>query len=251
MTVYSHSIDMHRPHGICHPASIRLLSCCALFLTLLACSTLPPYRSAPAITGLTQHNTELESFHTPFPPSYEITQRVVVHTATHAFDMTSVLAMREDGSWSAVALGSMGTALFRFHFDKQRYEVITAPASTPRSLLEDGVMRDIQHLFSRRLTDASEVVLHDESLTCLVTRRGAARLDEYCFQRDSRLPARSSRIKDGRVISEVTYHNIGVFPDLPTPVPRTILLRNNKWKYSLDITLLEITALTHQTSSDE
>ena len=174
------------------------------------------------------------------PGSYKLTQRVLLHVGHEDYDMTGYLFLKPDGSWLAVALGDMGMELFRFRFDGQHGEVLTMPDSFSMEPLLDGVIGDIQHLFGRR----------PESNTCLVQRRASAiglvthhdndYLEEFRFPRGTECPGRSLGVSKGGIVREATYLDRPPRPGARCSLAHRIILNNHKWRYSLEITLLDV-----------
>ena len=178
--------------------------------------------------------------HHPYRDGRRLTQRILVHHGGDDFDMIGYLFLDPDGSWRAVALGDMGIERFRFRGDAGHCEVTTKPASLPDGPLRDGVIGDIQHLFGRRGRSASYLVRRGESVVGLVIPSGVGDLDEYDFSRKRGCLMRSFGVSNGRVVREAVYSNPVPGPGDSPPLPCKVILHNHKWRYSMEIVILEI-----------
>ncbi len=226
-----------------HPSYIRhSASTCFWVWTLLTvtgCAT-HRYEHADPLDNRELHATYLSAVRDRYPDSCRLTQRIVVHAGRRDFDMTGYLFMKPDGSLLALSLGDMGIEMFRFQCDAEQCEVITKPVSFPVDPLYDGVIGDIQHLFARAGQSRSYLVRRGHATPCLVLQYDDGRLDEYQSADDCDFPARSLGVCGGKVVREVTYHSPMSYPGCSHFLPSRIVLRNHRWHYTMEITLLEV-----------
>lgn len=229
----------HRSH-IRHWASI-----CFWVLTVVSVTgcSMHRYEHADPLDNRDLQATCLSALRDRYPDSCRLTQRIVVHAGHKDFDMTGYLFMKPDGSLLALGLGDMGIELFRFQCDSEQCEVITKPGSFPVNPLYDGVIGDIQHLFARGRQPRSYLVRRGDATPSLVLRYDDGRLDEYQSVDDCDFPARSLGAIGGKVVREVTYHSPMSYPGCPHLLPSKIVLRNHRWHYTMEITLLEVRTL--------
>ena len=154
--------------------------------------------------------------------------------------MTGYLFLKPDGSWRAVALGDMGMERFRFEGDPQQGAVVIKPDSFPEQPLIDGVIGDLQHLFGMRPGLTEYLVQREGAGFGLVMRYDDGNLEEYLFSSEGDLPVRSCGVSNGKIIRAVTYHDPTMYPGCARPLARRIVLHNHKWRYSLEIVLLDV-----------
>lgn len=198
------------------------------------------YRPAERLDNPDLHRVYRSRIHNRFPEACRLTQRILVRRGGEDFDMTGYLFLKPDGSWRAVALGDMGMELFRFQGDPQRPEVVIKPDSFPGRPLLDGVIEDIQHVFGLKPESTTYLVQSDDEALSLIMQYDDGYLEDYLFSPEGESPTRSYGVLNGRITREVAYYDPVAYPDCEQPLARRIIVHNHRWRYSMEIVLLDV-----------
>ena len=169
-----------------------------------------------------------------------LTQRIVVSFPRHKLNLTGYLYLKPNGEWLAIALGDLGTEVLRLRGAGGSTEVLSFSNGLPAQVLRDGVGADIRHLFRRSTLCPGQTIRRADSLVSRVWPLDASHLDEYCYDTRTNTLVFSVGVADGSIVRQATYQEWTAFEGVDGPLPRTIILQNNEFAYSLRVVLLEV-----------
>ena len=230
------------PNG---PTTRRFQTCalaCVLGSSLLTGCALPQYRPGKRLADQCSLPTYMALLRNRNPDQCRLTQRILLRVGRRDLDMTGYLYLQPGDAWVALALGDMGMELFRLRFDDNGGEVIKKPDSMPANPLRNGIIRDIQHLFGWESASNTYLVERRNAETGLVLEHGDGSLEEYGFAKGGSAPVRSMGVSNRRIVREAVYSSPMKHPGIEHPLPGRIVLRNHKWRYTMEIVLLQVRA---------
>lgn len=173
-----------------------------------------------------------------YPAQFRLVQRLALRALGKQYDMLGYLVVSSPDSFRAVALGEMGGRIFDLSLDRGAAAIVKKPERMPPRPLVAGVIEDIRHLF---LPPEQPLALAEdaEGAPALIGSAGG-RTVEYDFGPPERRLTRSVTAEDGQVVREVVYSGYRSFPGFDVPVPSRIVVENRRWRYTLEVQILEI-----------
>ncbi len=176
-----------------------------------------------------------------YPRRFQMTQRIILHAGRKDFDFSAALSVDRECGFRAVALGELGVKFLDLVGANRDFEIVKRPERLPPKPILMGVMPDIQHLYMMNRFDHDGLIVRkEEGRTGLVFPAGDGTFDEYVFSDSNGALLTSHRVREDRVVSEIEYGASRRFAKWSAAVPAVIIVRNKRWKYTMEIRLIDI-----------
>lgn len=222
----------------------------AALLLATACATRYAPPAGDPIDDPATRTACIETLREAYPDSFKMVQRLALTIRGRRYDFVGYLIVRRGAGFRALTLGEMGGKVFDLESKDGERRILLKPDSMPPNPLIDGAMGEIAHLFDPRAAQDARLVRSAEGRPILSSEsEGVVREDT--FDAPGRPVLRSIEARDGRIARRATYETPRLFAGWPRPIPTRIRIENLRWRYELDIQLLEFHVLPDDAGGPE
>ncbi|MDT8317023.1 MAG: DUF3261 domain-containing protein [bacterium] len=171
--------------------------------------------------------------HGSYPEEFTLSQHILLTLRDKEYDFMAYLVVDRSRGFRALAFTDMGGKVFDFFSLNSESKIVSKPGIMPEAPILKGVMEEIALIFMTETGD--DEVIHQEGTGL---KSGKAEL-ETTFSSDKNLLSYELK-KEGSLISKVSLSKYRMFPGWTRLLPSEINIRNYRWNYTVNVTLLKI-----------
>lgn len=223
-----------------HRENFYVIAGLAFLLTSMSFCSLQTYGPPLPAPNQTQKAGYIHSLNNLYPRTFSAVQRIVLQVRRRQYDFLGHLAKSQKAVFRVTALGDMGGKLFDLYAAEGSVEVIENPMNMPEKPLITGVVGDIRHIFDIEIKNEAYLVQGEKGIVAVVSPFGIDQFHQYIFRADGRGITSSRTVIKGILVREVEYGEYMDFEGFAFPLPKMIQVKNFRWRYELEIELLNI-----------
>lgn len=218
----------------------RIVCCSIAFLVVTSGCAGRRYSPGPVVERPEQLERLTRAIERGYPDQFTLVQRVVLVAGGKQYQFQGYLAVRRGQAFRAVAFGEIGGTIFDILATSQGVSILANSAHVPGKPLILGVAEDIRHLFDPPRSGPCRMTERQPGQFAVVRDSPGGGMAEWRFDSRQGQIAHSKQTIDGKIVREAEYADYRRFAGSQTPLPARIVLRNLRWRYRLEVDLVEL-----------